>query len=56
MKFIVKETGGQLSDIVERIQYAAVLAVESGEERITQELFREAAFAIPKTDLSESEG
>ncbi|SEI89041.1 TniB family NTP-binding protein [Frateuria terrea] len=56
MKLIVKETGGQLTEIVERLQYAAALAVESGQERITQELFREAEFAIPKTDLSECQG
>lgn len=51
MKLIIKETGGQLTEIVERIQYAAVLAVEGGEERITEELIIRARFEIPKTAL-----
>lgn len=52
MKLIIKETGGQLCDIVERIQRAAALAIESGEERITDELFVRAHYEFPKTDLS----
>lgn len=52
MKLIIKETQGQLTEIVERIQYAAALAVEGGEEQITEDLIVRARFEIPKTDLS----
>lgn len=52
MKLIIKETQGQLTDIVDRIQYAAALAIEGGEEQITGDLIIRARFEIPKTDLS----
>jgi len=49
MRLIVKETGGLLCNIVDRIQRAAALAIESGEEHITKELFERARFEFPKT-------
>jgi len=52
MKLIIRETKGQLSEIVERIQRAAALAVENGQERITKDLIVRARFDFPKTDLS----
>lgn len=47
MKLIVKATAGLTHDIVERLQNAAGLAVESGEERITSSLFERAEFEFP---------
>lgn len=50
MKFIISETDGRLCDIIERLQRAAALAVEIGEERITKELFERARFEVPRLD------
>lgn len=52
MKVIVKESEGILGVIVERLQRAAALAIEGGQEQITAELFERARFEVPKTDLS----
>lgn len=52
MKVIVKESEGVLGVIVERLQRAAALAIEGGQEQITAELFQRARFEIPGTDLS----
>jgi type II secretory pathway predicted ATPase ExeA len=48
MKLMVKATNGLTGDMVERLQVAAALAVESGEERITASLFQNAEFQFPK--------
>lgn len=48
MTFIINHAGGRLSDIIERIQRAAALAIESGEERITKELFVRAQHDFPR--------
>jgi hypothetical protein len=53
MKVIVKESEGVLGLIVERLQRAAALAIEGGQEQITAELFERARFEVPETDLSE---
>jgi hypothetical protein len=52
MKVIIKESGGVLGVMVERIQRAAALAIETGDEQITLELFERAKFDVPSTDLS----
>jgi hypothetical protein len=48
MKLLIKETEGQLSEIVERVQRAAGLAIETGIERITQDLILRARFDFPQ--------
>ena len=55
-KLIVSETAGQLSQIVDRIQVAAALAIESGQEKITLDLIERARFELPKTCLREPSG
>jgi replication-associated recombination protein RarA len=52
-KLIIKETNGQLSEIVDRLQRAAALAIEGGHEQITRELFERARFELPSSDLAE---
>jgi type II secretory pathway predicted ATPase ExeA len=47
MRLIVKATGGLTHDMVERLQNAAALAVETGDERITAMLFERAEFEFP---------
>jgi hypothetical protein len=47
MRLIVKTTEGSLGDIVLRLQTAAALAVETGEERITEALYLRSEFAFP---------
>lgn len=47
MRLIVKATGGLTHDMVERLQNAAALAVETGDERITATLFEKAEFEFP---------
>lgn len=53
MKLIVRESEGVLGVIVERLKLAAALAIESGQEQITKDLFERARFEIPETDLAE---
>lgn len=48
MRLIVKSTGGSLGEMVLRLQTAAALAVETGEERITEALFRRGQFEFPR--------
>lgn len=47
MRIIVKATSGLTHDMVERLQNAAALAVESGDERITTTIFENAEFQFP---------
>lgn len=53
-KLIIKETDGQLCEIVDRLQRAAALAIENDHEQITRELFERARFEIPSSDLAET--
>ena len=41
-------SGGRLADITDRIQCAAALSIESGEERVTPELLARAEFESPR--------
>lgn len=54
MRLIIRSTGGSLGDMVMRLQTAAALAVESGEERITEALFRRSQFEFPRLSGSPS--
>ena len=49
MRLIVRQSVGLLCDIVDRIQRAAALAIESGEEHITKELLLRARYELPKS-------
>jgi len=48
MRLITKSTAGSLGDMVLRLQTAAALAVETGDERITEALFRRSEFGFPR--------
>jgi hypothetical protein len=39
MDFIIRETGGLMREIIERLQRSAALAIQLNEERITKEIF-----------------
>jgi hypothetical protein len=52
MKVLIKESEGVLGAIVDRLKYAAALAIETEMERITIELIERARFDVPITDLS----
>ena len=47
MRYLVKVSGGSLHGIVRRVTAAAALAVESGEERISQTMLERAETEIP---------
>lgn len=55
MKVLVRETGGLLGAIVERLKCAAALAIESETEKITIDLIERARFEVPITDLSKTD-
>lgn len=52
MRLIIKSTKGGLADIVWRLQIAAALAVEQGEERVSAELFIRSEYEFPSLGSS----
>jgi hypothetical protein len=48
MDFIIKETGGLMREIIERLQRSAALAIQFSEERITKEIFIRSKYEFPE--------